>query len=119
MEEDREEGCENEAVEQVCFADKVFLNKIDLADRETLDAATKKIREHNTQVVIEEVQFNNEESTLTKLLDLNMFSIERAMEIDDSILDEEEQEHKHDSRIGTFSYKMQADVTHEGTNKFL
>ena len=64
MEEDREEGCENEAVEQVCFADKVFLNKIDLADRETLDAATKKIRQHNTQAVVEEVQFNNEELPL-------------------------------------------------------
>lgn len=34
LEEDREEGCENEAVEQVCFADKVFLNKIDLVSRE-------------------------------------------------------------------------------------
>ena len=34
MEEDREEGCENEAVEQVCFADKIFLNKIDLCTRE-------------------------------------------------------------------------------------
>ena len=34
LEEDREEGCENEAVEQVCFADKIFLNKIDLCNRE-------------------------------------------------------------------------------------
>ena len=90
MEEDREEGCENEAVEQVCFADKIFLNKIDLADRETLDAATKAIRERNTQAVVEEVQFNNEELPLSKLLDLDMFSVQRAMEIDDAILDEEE-----------------------------
>lgn len=34
MEEEREEGCENEAIEQVCFADKVLLNKIDLCTRE-------------------------------------------------------------------------------------
>lgn len=53
------------------------------------------------------------------MLDLNMFSIERAMEIDDGILDEEEQEHKHDSRIGTFSYKMDAEVSMEGANQFL
>ena len=63
------------SVKQVCFADKVFLNKVDLADRETLDAATKKIREHNTQAIIEEVQFNNDEKPLSKTLDLNMFSI--------------------------------------------
>ena len=48
LEEDREEGCENEAVEQVCFADKIFLNKVDLCNREQLDAATAKIREYNT-----------------------------------------------------------------------
>lgn len=34
LNEDREEGCENEAVEQVCFADIVFLNKVDLCTRE-------------------------------------------------------------------------------------
>ena len=54
-----------------------------------------------------------------KLLDLNMFSTERALEIDDSLMDDEEQEHKHDSRIGTFSYKMHADVTMQGANQFL
>ena len=48
-----------------------------------------------------------------------MFSIDRAMEIDDSMLDEEEQEHKHDSRIGTFSYRMECDVTEDGANTFL
>ena len=48
LEEDREEGCENEAVEQVCFADKIFLNKIDLCSREELDKATAKIREFNS-----------------------------------------------------------------------
>ena len=40
LNEDREEGCENEAVEQVCYADKIFLNKVDLCNREELDAAT-------------------------------------------------------------------------------
>lgn len=70
MEEDREEGCENEAVEQVCFADKIFLNKIDLVDRVQLDAATAKIREFNTQAVVEEVQFNNEDIPFSQMLDL-------------------------------------------------
>ena len=55
LEEDREEGCENEAVEQVCFADKIFLNKVDLCNREQLDKATAKIRTLNTQVQIDEV----------------------------------------------------------------
>ena len=34
LNDDREEGCENEAVEQVCFSDKILLNKIDIATEE-------------------------------------------------------------------------------------
>jgi len=59
LEDDREEGCENEAVEQVCFADKVLLNKIDLCSEEQLEGATKKMREYNTQVSISRVQLND------------------------------------------------------------
>ena len=55
MEEEREEGCENEAIEQVCFADKILLNKIDICTREQLDQAKEKIRERNTQAQIDEV----------------------------------------------------------------
>ena len=48
-----------------------------------------------------------------------MFSIDRAVEIDENILNDKEQDHKHDSRIGTFSYKMNSEVTMDGANKFL
>ena len=48
-----------------------------------------------------------------------MFNIERAVELDEDILFDEEHEHKHDSRIGTFSYKMDSDVTQQGANKFI
>ena len=49
-----------------------------------------------------------------------MFSKDRVLEIDETLLNaDEEQEHKHDSRIGTFSYKMEADVTREGADEFL
>ena len=119
LEEDREEGCENEAVEQVCFADKIFLNKIDLCTREELDKATAKIREFNTQAAIDEVQFNDDKIPFSQILDQDMFSIDRALEVDSELLVDEEQEHKHDSRIGTFSYKMEAEMTMEGANEFL
>ena len=34
--EEKPEGVENESVEQVCFADKILLNKTDLADETKL-----------------------------------------------------------------------------------
>ena len=119
LEEDREEGCENEAVEQVCFADKIFLNKIDLCTDEELDKAEAKIKEFNTQAAIDRVQFNNKEIPFNQILDVDGFSIERCLEIDDGLLSEVEEEHKHDSRIGTFSYKMEAEMTMKGANQFL
>lgn len=120
LEEEREEGCENEAVEQVCFADKIFLNKIDLCDRKTLDTAKAKIRKHNRTAAIEEVQFTDEANPLSKMLDLDMFSIKRALEVNDEILEDKDvAAHKHDSRIGTFSYRMPAEMTMDSMNEFL
>jgi G3E family GTPase len=52
-------------------------------------------------------------------LDQDGFSIERCLEIDGELLTDVDQEHKHDSRIGTFSYKMDAEMTLEGANDFL
>lgn len=118
LEEDREEGVENEAVDQVAFADKIFLNKIDLCDRETLDKATEAIRVHNKFAKIEEVQFIDEESPLDKILNLDMFSIKRALEIDTKILTEDDADHKHDSRIGSFAFKVDAEMTAESVEGF-
>ena len=58
VQEEREEGAVNEAVEQICFADKILLNKIDLCNKEQLDAAIAKIREYNAQCDIQKVQLN-------------------------------------------------------------
>ena len=60
---------------------------------------------------------NDEQIPFDKVLNLKAFSIERALEIDQEIL-KGVSHHKHDSRIGTFSYKMDSEVTQEGANKF-
>ena len=113
MAEDREEGCENEAVEQVCFADKILLNKIDLCTTEQLDEAKAAIKERNTQAGIDDVQLNSDEIPFGQILNLKAFSLDRVLEMDDTIADNIDEDHKHDSRIGTFSYKMDSEVTLE------
>ena len=45
--EEKPEGVENESVEQVCFADKVLLNKTDLADEAKLKKIEGEIRKLN------------------------------------------------------------------------
>lgn len=119
MNEERKEGCENEAVEQVCFADKVLLNKVDLCSRAQIDEAAKKVRDYNTQCTISEVQLNNSDIPFDKLLNLEAFSLNSALKMDKTLIDEKRVKKKHDSRIGTFSFRMDAEMTLDAANKFL
>ena len=49
-----------------------------------------------------------------------MFSIDRALEIDSELMEEpNDTDHAHDSRIGTFSFKMDAEMTLKSANDFL
>ena len=47
LDEEKAEGVENEAVEQVAFADRLLLNKTDLVSAEDLDRIEKRLRAIN------------------------------------------------------------------------
>jgi G3E family GTPase len=47
-----------------------------------------------------------------------MFSLDRALEVDVEFL-KDDQDHKHDSRIGTFSYNLAGEMSLEGANEFI
>merc|ERR1712056_121971 len=51
LDDEKPEGVENEAVEQIAFADRILLNKCDLVDAEAeLDEVEKRIRAINAKV---------------------------------------------------------------------
>merc|ERR1712050_294086 len=51
LEDEKPEGVENEAVEQIAFADRILLNKCDLADsEEDLQEVERRIRAINAKV---------------------------------------------------------------------
>merc|ERR1711912_129896 len=52
LDDEKPEGVENEAVEQIAFADRILLNKIDLATEEELAEVEKRIRAINEKVPI-------------------------------------------------------------------
>merc|ERR1712228_1082845 len=53
LDDEKPEGVENEAVEQIAFADRILLNKCDLAsDQSDLDKVEKRIRSINEGVPI-------------------------------------------------------------------
>ncbi len=56
LDEIKPEGVENESVEQVAFADRILLNKIDLVSEAELEEVTKKIQIINRSAPIVRTQ---------------------------------------------------------------
>ena len=50
LDDEKPEGVENEAVEQLAFADRVLLNKIDLVEEDYLKTVEERIRKINESV---------------------------------------------------------------------
>jgi G3E family GTPase len=89
----------DEAVEQIAFADRILLNKIDLISAEELDILERRIRQMNAMAKIYRTQ--NSELDLDHILGVNAFDLDRALEIDPAFLGEEP--HVHDETVGSIS----------------
>ena len=89
----------DEAVEQIAFADRILLNKIDLISAEELDILEHRIRQMNAMAKIYRTQ--NSEVDLDHILGVNAFDLDRALEIDPAFLGEEP--HVHDETVGSIS----------------
>lgn len=74
----RPEGTVNEAVQQVAFADRVLINKIDLVSKEELTDVKKLI--HSVNAFAELIDCQQSRVPLDKLMEMNAFSMERFQE---------------------------------------
>jgi G3E family GTPase len=88
LEEEKPEGAENEAVEQVVFADKLLLNKTDLVSEEYLLEVESKIRAINKTVEI--VRCVNADVPVESVIGVGAFSLEEVMKIEPGFLDPDE-----------------------------
>jgi len=105
--EEKPEGVENEAVEQVAFADKIILNKIDLADEAKLTEIEKKIKSMNPTCDIQRTEKGNVNPK--DILNIQAFELKRVLDFDPEFLGED-QEHQHDSRVSSVGVKIEADM---------
>ncbi|MDO9352444.1 MAG: GTP-binding protein [Solirubrobacteraceae bacterium] len=95
----RPEGVENEAEEQIVFADKILLNKMDLlaGDEEARNRIEARLRKLNP--VAEIIQCERSVVDPNRLLGIKGFSLERILEIDPQLLSEGGEAHQHDQTI--------------------
>eukprot|EP00882_Tetradesmus_deserticola_P030398 GHRQ01034121.1.p1 GENE.GHRQ01034121.1~~GHRQ01034121.1.p1 ORF type:complete len:293 (+),score=79.84 GHRQ01034121.1:272-1150(+) len=108
LDEVKPEGVVNEAVQQVAFADRLLLNKIDLVSEAEKAAIIKRIRAINRGAEL--VECTNAAVDLAAVLGIQSFSMDKMLELDPDFLEDETQQHKEHHH---HDHHCDASCTHE------
>lgn len=116
LDEDKPEGVENEALEQIAFADRIVLNKTDLVDDAQLAEVRRRVIEVNRLAeVFETVQCKVD---LEKVLDVGGFDLTRALDLDPLFL-AEDSEHQHDLTVTSVGIDLPGNLAMGPLNKWI
>tara|TARA_A100001037_G_scaffold234756_1_gene213563 strand:- start:328 stop:1518 length:1191 start_codon:yes stop_codon:yes gene_type:complete len=107
LDDEKPEDVENESVEQLAFADRIMLNKIDLVDEEQLQLVESRIKAINNFAPIYRTQ--NSLIEPKELINIGSFDLERTLEMDPEFLDTES-EHEHDQRVTSTSARFEGEL---------
>jgi G3E family GTPase len=117
LDEDKGEGVENEAVEQVAFADRLLLNKVDLVSEEDLKRVETRLRSINKLAPI--LQCERSKVSVEQVLNIKGFDLDRTLEMDPGFLSTEGAEHEHDDTVTSVSIVQNCEVELEQVEKFI
>lgn len=105
--EKKPDGVENEAVEQVVFADKIILNKVELAENDKhLKTIEKELRALNPTAPIQHTNWSK--VSPKDILNLGAFDLNRVLDFDPEFLGD--QEHMHDTTVTSIGVKFVGNV---------
>ena len=90
LDEEKPEGVENEAVEQIAFADRILLNKTDLVSANELVHLRARIQSINAVAKMYECTYGK--MNLDLILDVKGFDLSRILEMDADFLKDQEHE---------------------------
>ncbi|MFM7501181.1 MAG: CobW family GTP-binding protein, partial [Actinomycetota bacterium] len=111
----KEKNFENEAVEQVAFADRIVLNKVDIATPQEQSDVVAEIKKINAAAPI--FRAENANVDLRELLDIGAFDLQKVIDNDPAFLIDTD--HVHDSSISSVGIELVGDLDIEKLNKWL
>jgi len=100
LDEQKPEGAENEAIEQVAFADRLLLNKTDLVSDEDLKRVEGRLKAINANAPI--MRCHKAEVSVDSVLNIGAFDLNRTLEMDPEFLNTDG-EHEHDTSVSSVS----------------
>ena len=115
LDEDKPEGVENESVEQVAFADRIVINKVDLVSNEEVDEVERRLRAINAQARI--LRAEHAAVPLGEVLDVRAFDLDRVLAEEPSFL--EDSEHQHDLTVTSVGIERPGSVDVDRLNTWL
>jgi G3E family GTPase len=93
----------HEALEQVGFADRILLSKVDLVDAAAQTRLRERLARINPRAPMKAVHFG--ETAIDEILDISGFSLDSVLEIEPGFLGEET--HEHDDSVQSFVFRSQ------------
>jgi G3E family GTPase len=115
LDEVKSEGVENEAVEQVAFADRLVVNKTDLVDEATTEHVITRLRSINSQARI--LTAKHAQVPLDQILGVGAFDLQRVLAEEPTFLDDTE--HQHDLSVTSVGIERKGEVDVEKLNVWL
>ena len=118
LDDEKPEGVENEAVEQLAFADRVLLNKIDLVpDEKDLALIEARIREINPEVKI--IRTEQSKVDWRAVIGVGGFDLDRVLAFEPEFLTDLDAEHQHDDSISSVSVKFEGELMVKGLSNWV
>lgn len=115
LSEVKPDGVENEAVEQVAFADRIVLSKTDLVDAAAIEVLTAQLRSINAVAAITTADHGR--INLDEILNVGAFDLARVIEMDPQFL--EQTDHQHDQTVTSVGIELDGDLDGEKLNTWL
>lgn len=103
----RPEGVENEAQEQLGFADVVLLNKCDLVTAAERGEVRQRIRRINASAEI--IETTKSEVNWNKILKIGAFELQRVLDVEPEFLEQDPTEHEHDSTVTSVGIEQEGE----------
>merc|ERR1712070_49348 len=107
LDEEKPEGAENEAVEQVAFADRMIVNKVDLVTEADLERIEARLRGINKFAPI--VRSQQSQVSVDQVLNIRGFDVDKILEMDPEFLTSDG-EHMHDNTVSSLSITQPGEV---------
>jgi G3E family GTPase len=119
LDEEKPEGVENEAVEQIAFADRVLLNKTDLVtEEEALLEIERRVKEINGEAQI--IRCQHSKVPPAQLINLSAFNIDKILAKEPEFISgADDAEHQHDTRTTSVACKWEGELNVTRLNQWI